>query len=296
MIIVKLMGGLGNQMFQYAAGRALACRLNTILKLDTSDYAAPPWRTPREYLLDKFHITAGIASDSELYAVVALASKRLGMSWFSKIAGSLRGRGQITTCNELPNCFNTQFLSLQDNTYLCGYWQSELYFQDISEIVRREFQPAVPWSQRNLQLAAEISATNSVALHVRRGDYVNDESVRVVHGICSQEYYQACMRQIECAIGTPHYYVFSDEPQWARDNIKTAFPRTIVDHNDSQDAIFDIKLMSLCKHNIIVNSSFSWWGAWLNTNHDKMVFAPSRWFCRKEAKDLLPSSWIVIEP
>jgi len=283
-------------MFQYAAGRALACKLNTILKLDTSDYAAPPWRTPREYMLDQFDITAGIASDSELYAVAALTSERFGMSWISKIAGSLRDRGQITTCNELPNCFDTQFLSLQDNTYLCGYWQSELYFQDISEIVRREFQPAVPWSQRNLQLAAEISTINSVALHVRRGDYVNDESVRDVHGICSQEYYQTCMRQIECVIGTPHYYVFSDDPQWARNNIKTSFPKTVVDHNDSEDAIFDIKLMSLCKHNIIANSSFSWWGAWLNTNPDKMVFAPSKWFCRKQANDLLPHSWIVIEP
>jgi len=296
MIIVKLMGGVGNQMFQYAAGRALACRVDTILKLDVSGYAAPHWRTPRLYLLDQLRITAGIASDSQLYASGALAPKRFGISWLGKRAGSVLGRRPFTTCKELPNCFDTQFLSLQDNTYLCGYWQSELYFQDISEIVRREFQPAVPWSRRNLQLAAEISATNSVALHVRRGDYVNDKSVRDAHGICSLEYYRTCMGQIECAIGNPHYYFFSDEPQWVRDNIKTSFPKTIVDHNGSRDAIFDIQLMSLCKHNILANSSFSWWGAWLNTNPDKKVFAPSRWFCRKEAKDLLPASWIVIEP
>jgi len=296
MIIVKLMGGVGNQMFQYAAGRALADRLNTVLKMDISGFAAPVWTTPRAYQLDQLSITAGVASDSELHAVAASTRKLSGMTWLGKLAGALRRRADLTIYNETPNCFDSHFMSLQNNTYLCGYWQSQMYFQDISDVVRREFQPCAPWSQRNLELAAQISATDSISVHVRRGDYVNDESARMIHGVCTLDFYQACMRQIECVTEAPHYYVFSDEPQWARDNIKTAFPITIVDHNDPHNAVFDIKLMSLCKHNIIANSSFSWWGAWLNTNPGKIVFAPSKWFCRKEAKDLLPHSWVKVEP
>lgn len=294
MIIVKLMGGVGNQMFQYAAGRALACRLDTDLKIDISEYAAPLWKTPREYQLNQLAIAAETASDSELEAVALSGGDIPGISWLRKVSASLRGRRQFTVCNEVPNCFDANFLALQDDTYLVGYWQSHLYFEGISEIVRREFQPVVPWSRRNLELASEISAANAVSVHVRRGDYVDDGSVRAVHGICSPEYYETCMRRMERAIGTPHYYVFSDDPQWARDNIKTSFPKTTVDHNGSGDAVFDIKLMSLCKHNIIANSSFSWWGAWLNTNPEKMIFAPSKWFSRKEARDLLPHSWVSV--
>jgi len=293
MIIVELTGGLGNQMFQYAAGRALARRHNTTLKLDVSRYSAiPEGETPREYQLDLLSISSERATDSDL-ANVSAPPKGIRRLWPSRLSN--RGRGGCTVFQEHLGRVNSQFFSLPDNTCLCGYWQSERYFQPIGDLIRREFEPAGPWSARNRQLAAEMADANSVSLHVRRTDYVTDERTRLHHGTCSPEYYATCMAEIADRIGSPHFFLFSDDPDWVRDNITTPFPKTVVDHNASADAaVFDLKLMSLCKHNIIANSSFSWWGAWLNGNPGKIVLAPSRWFALRQAEELLPHSWIKI--
>lgn len=297
MIVVTLSGGLGNQLFQYAAGRALACRHQTTLKLDISRYAAiPAAETPREYLLDHLNIHAEIASASELESIFAASARqRFGLPWPWKGSASLPGSTPFSIYHEQLNRFNRDFLVLPDNICLCGYWQSERYFSGIGDSIRREFEPARDWSPENLRLAEEISGTHSVSLHVRRGDYVTDEQARLAHGTCSLKYYATCMEEIGKKVASVHVYVFSDDPQWAADNIRTHFQRTIVEHNVSPaEAVFDLSLMGLCKHNIIANSSFSWWGAWLNRNPRKMVFAPSQWFCLKEAQDLLPPSWIKI--
>ena len=133
-----------------------------------------------------------------------------------------------------------------------------------------------------------------MSLHVRRTDYVQNALTNKIHGVCDQDYYASCVRYIGDQVSNPHFFIFSDEPQWAKDNLMFDFPMTVVDCNDASRNYEDLRLMSTCKHNIIANSSFSWWGAWLNSNPNKIICAPKQWFTdsTRNTKDLIPSNWI----
>jgi hypothetical protein len=291
MIIVKLMGGLGNQMFQYAAGRRLALNHNTILKLDLSFLLN---RTPREnftyrsYELGIFNIQAELASPSEINRFVPT-----GKNMLNYLKRKLKLNKLV---KESHFHFDEGGLSSPDNSYLDGYWQSEKYFKEIEDIIRSDFTLKAKATNLNQELAKEIGSYNSVSLHIRRGDYVSNPETNNFHGSCSLGYYEKAIKKIADCIVEPHLFIFSDDPDWAKDNLIFEYPIKFVAHNGSEKSYEDLRLMSLCKHNIIANSSFSWWGAWLNRNPEKIVIAPEKWFNDSSINtdDLIPDSWLRI--
>ncbi len=283
MIIVRLSGGLGNQMFQYAAGRRLSVVHGTALKLDLSWF--DDWDA-RTFSLECFDMQIQIATREE----VAAFTKR---SLSKNILEKLSGKPPVT--REKFYHFDPKVLSLSDKEYLDGYWQSEQYFSGVSDTIHADYQFRSPVSGRNKYLQEKVLDTQSVSIHVRRGDYVTDPKTNKKHGTCSVEYYKKCIQELNQTLSEPVYYVFSDDPVWARENLSGLMDMAeYIDHNKNKNAFNDMRLMSLCKHNIVANSSFSWWGAWLNRNKDKIVYAPENWFAPEEnrdTRDLFPPDW-----
>ena len=169
---------------------------------------------------------------------------------------------------------------------------------DIAEIIRREFTVKVPQTRKNKKLEKEIISCESISLHIRRGDYVSDAHINKLHGCCSIDYYLRCVKLMNTKVKNAHFFIFSDEPEWVSDNLKLPSPMTVIDRNGADKDYEDLHLMSQCRHHIIANSSFSWWGAWLNPRRDKMVFAPKQWFgqekqATRSMEDLTPATWIL---
>jgi virulence-associated protein VapD len=285
MIIAVLKDGLGNQLFQYAASRCLAEKRRVKLKLDVSEFKR---NTLRDYSLHHFNITAGITSDYQhLLVRIRYAMKRQ----FAKLG--LSGKNIIYQQNGLH--FDEQFFKLGNWSCIEGYWQSEKYFTDIAPIIRNEFVLKNKPDYINSKYLDKIQTVNSVCLHVRRGDYVSVQEVNMIHGVCSLQYYADAIAYIDKHVDNPHFFVFSDDMAWSRANLKMG-GRVVeyIDHNQ-QNAVEDLRLMSACKHNIIANSSFSWWGAWLNKNPDKIIVAPFKWFSETNLNiDILPDSWVKL--
>jgi len=293
MIIVNLMGGLGNQMFQYAAGRSLSLRHQTALKLDLSFLEGDQTgNTPRTFELDRFNISAQKASPREVSQMSGRqlpVRDRLRNRFFKAgIKGTLFREKQFNV--------HPEFFLLPDNVYLDGYWQSESYFLEYNEILREEFTLKTPLSGRCLGLADEIQSVNAVSMHIRRGDYVSDPITRAAHHVCDLDYYRRAEEEISKSVRAPHFFVFSDDPDWVAANLKLRYPTRFVSHNQGM-AHKDLRLMSLCRHHILANSSFSWWGAWLNPRPDKIVCSPGKWFNEWQAdtSDLIPDAWLRIE-
>lgn len=286
MIIVKLKGGLGNQMFQYAIGRRLSEYYHTKLKLDTSLYQEEDGGiTPRGYQLNRFFTTAEIARPKDLK--------------FFFTAGSLLNKARKFLANgkyiaEQSFRFNPEFLRFGKNCYLDGYWQCEHYFSDISGLIRKEFRLKLLFEGKNKHLADLIGSVNAVSLHIRRGDYVENPITNQFHGSCSPEYYEKAVHHMGKEIKNPHFFVFSDDPAWVNNNFRIDFPMTIVAHNDDSNGFEDMRLMSICKDHIIANSSFSWWGAWLNGREQKIVIAPQKWFNDQsvDTSTIIPEKWL----
>lgn len=289
MIIVKLIGGLGNQLFQYAAARSLANRKNTKLCIDATGFDKASKDIKRNYELDLFNIDASFASAEQVRKITR-------PSVISRGFNKLRPYYRKNYYREQYAHFDPNFFKASSSTLLEGYWQSERYFKEIRNIILDEFRITAPLSSSTVDLASRISNSNSVSLHVRRGDYISNPETFKFHGICEPEYYGKALELLAGKAGPIEIFVFSDEIEWAKKNILTRSPITFVDHNDSGHAYEDLYLMSLCRHNIIANSSFSWWGAWLNKNPGKIVVAPSKWFgeANIDTKDLIPQEWLKV--
>lgn len=291
MIIVHLTGGLGNQMFQYAFGRANTKRLGVDLALELSNKTL---RIHNGFELGRiFNIQAKVATQADTQAV-------LGLQRYSVIRHSIKclGLGNILLARYVEEPyfhFAPQMVAIPDNTYVCGYWQSEKYFREITTVIRSDFSFKQPISKQNAMLAETISPLNSVSLHVRRNDYARDQKINATHGLCSLDYYQAAIRYIAQRVECPHFFVFSDDIAWVENNLKIEFPCQYVGHNQEVESYNDMRLMSLCRHHIIANSSFSWWGAWLNASAGKIVVAPKRWFANQtDVRDLFPQGWVTL--
>ena len=279
MIYSRLHGRLGNQMFQYAAARGLAARRGTQVVLDTrTALHRGEGVLTRVFDLD-------VADPTPLPPARHDAPLRYAVWRMTGAAPAFkreRGLG-----------YNSAIEIWPDNVYLHGYWQSEQYFAHIAQDMRRQFAFRPPPSPQNEQMAARIRDTLSVSLHVRRGDYLTFDA----HTICDQTYYDAALAQVAAPLdGTPTVFVFSDDPDWARDNLPLPYEKVVVDFNGPDADYEDMRLMSLCQHNIIANSSFSWWAAWLNANPEKRVAGPSGWFGDPKLNnpDILPQSWFRI--
>jgi len=292
MIIVRLIGGLGNQMFQYAIGRSLAYRLNTELKLDISYFER---NTLRQYHLFPFNIIQNFATLDDLNRVRKSYFVRL-KSPIQLLKDTLNREIPIIPITERFVDFDPEILNLPDNVYLNGYWQSEKYFKDIEEIIRNEFRIKIPPDPFNKKIGEQIQYEESVSIHVRRGDYVSDPETNQAHGVCNIEYYQKAVNEIITRVNNPQFYLFSDDPDWAKANITAPAPIVFITQKDWTKSYEDLRLMSLCKHHIIANSSFSWWGAWLAKNEGQIVIAPSKWFTtiKWNYADRLPPDWMIL--
>ncbi len=190
--------------------------------------------------------------------------------------------------------FDPEVLEHIGSVYLSGYWQSYRYFDNIASILRREFSVRSRQMGDNLAMAQLIASTQSVSLHVRRGDYVSCSLAMRRHGVCPLEYYDAAIRIMADRMNSPHFFIFSDDIPWVQTHIQLQYPCTYVTHNGVANDYEDLRLMSQCKSHIIANSTFGWWGAWLSQAPEKIVIAPRSWFAGLDYNtgDLIPSSWL----
>lgn len=294
MIIVKLMGGLGNQMFQYAAGRRIALRHNTGLKFDLSFLKNPPrGDIKREYELHHLNVKGEISEGEEVREL-----KGRAISPLTRLGNRVRSRMGLAAHN--PNImreshfhYDERFHEAPDNVYLEGYFQSERYFADIADNVADELSVKSPLEGKNLNMAREIERVKGVSVHIRRADFVHEGKTHRFHGVLSLDYYKKCVRALEKSVKEPHFFLFSDDWEWVRENFHTPHSTTLVDINSPGYGHEDMRLMSLCTHHIVANSSFSWWGAWLNRKEGKRVYAPKKWFAvnHMDTRDLCPRDW-----
>jgi hypothetical protein len=290
MIITHLIGGLGNQLFQYAMARRIAYKNDITLKLDISNFAM---YKIREFKLDKFNIVAEIATQEEIWRF-----KKNRYKIFSKlfyVYNSILPFTSRTYIKERFFYYDPDTNKLSDDIYLEGHWPSEKYFRDIKHIIYKEFTLKSEMDTYHQNLKKQIENVESVSVHIRRGDYISNPIVNQIHGTCSLDYYYNAMKVITKKIVNPHFFIFSDDPEWVYENFKIPYTTTIVRRDDQKD-YEDLLLMSKCKNHIIANSSFSWWGAWLNPREDKLVISPAKWYrgADYDTRDLLPDSWITI--
>jgi hypothetical protein len=193
--------------------------------------------------------------------------------------------------------FDPAMLSIGAGTYLDGYWQCERYFKDLAERIREDFKILTAPNEANAMMLQQILETEAVSVHIRRGDYVSNPETNAVHGTCDLDYYVRAAELMKSRVGRPlRFFVFSDEPAWVRANLDLGAEMTFIEHNGPNADYEDMRLMSACKHHIIANSSFSWWGAWLNPSPNKLVVAPKRWFRTNNLsdRDLVPTDWIRV--
>ena len=270
MVLVHLMGGLGNQMFQYAAGRALSSRIDLPLKVYFDDHYK---LAKRNFALDCFQIEVEFPSKSELKS-------------FLPDKGIIRKIKQLSGQHYTGKLFrekalfdlDAEFFQIKQPVYLSGFWQNIKYFSEIEDLIRKEFAFSREPGSSNVQTINEIESKDvSCSIHIRRTDYTNPASGLYALPI---DYYKQAITEIESRTRIrPHYFIFSDDAEWVRENflIVPKTQRTIISHNSGNEAHEDMRLMASCNHNIIANSSLSWWGAWLNPNKSKVVIAPKNW-------------------
>lgn len=286
MVIAHLIGGLGNQMFQYAAARALAAKRNTSVLLDISSFDS--YTLHQGFELNRiFSGNFNIAQKEDVQKMLGWQSLNSVKSYLHRPALSwLRNKALAIE----PSFEHWQrFEHLPADTYLSGYWQSERYFISAEDIIREDFRFSTPLSAENVELADMIRSSESISLHVRRGDYVNNSA----YASCSLEYYTSAIEYLTKKLEPPTFFIFSDDINWVKANFKIEHPHVFIDNNHGDQSYNDMRLMSICKHIIIANSSFSWWGAWLNANNAKTVIAPKNWFNTDiNSKDLIPASWV----
>ncbi len=300
MIIVNLKGGLGNQMFQYACGRALSLRAqargeDATLKLDATGFdRLSDAETVRAFELDAFNIEAGHATPEE----IRKAKYPLG-----PLSKALRLFNAKVLRKFYIN-FTPSVLGWSGDVYLDGFWQTEKYFVDVVEDIRNDFTLAKPPGAAARKWFAVIGADpNSVSLHVRRGDYVSNAATGAHHGTCDKGYYERAIFDVaekmddrargKGALAIPSIYVFSDDIAWAKKNLSFPCPVAFVSSPDLTNAE-EMALMSACRHHIIANSTFSWWGAWLGDAPDKIVIAPKIWANKHNDDwyaDIIPPTW-----
>ncbi len=257
---IKIKGGLGNQMFQYAYGKKLILIDKKNIFFDISSFNKKSKDTGRQFILDKFNIDSSIEFINKGNFITSFINKII-----SKITGNY------------------------------GFYQSEKYFKPIEKIIRREFTLKEPLSSAAQIISNEIlDKKDSVSIHIRRGDYVLDKKTNKHHGTCELDYYKKAIEYIKDKIQSPVFFIFSDDIEWPKENIKeeNSFFISNPEIKDYEELI----LMSNCNHQIIANSSFSWWGAWLNQNPNKIVIAPQKWLNTDISKqpDIVPKTWIKI--
>lgn len=289
MVIVKLNGGIGNQLFQFAFGKNIASQNKIKLKFDTTPFSAD---IDRSFKLKFFNIDHGIADNTDLTYFTKNNTFIKRFFNFFEIAKPFRYKRYYKE-NGFKFNKNTKKLKSK-NLYLEGYWQSEKYFKDISEIIKKEITLKDGLDKKFDDLVEKIKNNVSVSIHFRKSDYLLEKHSSIYSNL-DNNYYQKAIEIINKTTKNPLFFIFSDDVNWVKNNIKLPSTSVFVSNGKNKD-YEELILMSKCKNNIIANSTFSWWGAWLNKNSYKTVIAPKNWFKDKNTntEDLIPNNWIKI--
>ena len=283
MIIIKTLGGLGNQLFQYVLAQKLIY-LGKEVKFDFS-------QIKENGIKNELTIF-----DNNLIEATSKEINELGdckTDILHRIKRKLKIYKKTHIIESASYTFQPSIFEL-DNVYLYGYWQSDKYFNDIENIIRNKLIFPKITEAHNIQYMNQIQNDNfSVSIHIRRGDYLSKQFVNQYGNICTDEYYDNAIAYIKAKIENPHFYIFSNDLEWAKNKYNTP-EFTIISGNSGNISYRDMQLMSMCKHNIIANSSFSWWGAWLNNNPNKIVIAPNKWCNNKPTPDIYPENCLKL--
>lgn len=291
-IAVTLSGGLGNQLFQYATGRALAIRRNAPLVMNVSwfeESSSISNVTPRKYALAPFSLPLHLENSQPVNRSSLWSRANL----FGRISRRLGFKRNDISFVERSFRFDERVLNLEAPTRLIGYWQSPHYFSDVAAQIRQDIGTCGELTDACVEVLQKINATDAICIHVRRGDYVTNKEASSFHGLCSIDYYKRGVNRVAEGLESPHGFVFTDDPAWVRENLSLNIEFTVVDINSVDEPHLDLWLMSACKYFVIANSSLSWWGAWLSTAPNKQVIAPARWFTNStiDTTDLIPAEW-----
>lgn len=292
--IVKFNGGLGNQMFQYAFGLSVSKKYKAEILFDFSyfeDVKSTSNVTTRFFEMGVFNVDCKPVKNEDLESIVYPDAKSKIKTKFKKLCPQLCG---VTFVREKHSySYDAKLFNNPNFKFYEGYFQNEKYFKNVRPELLKRFTLKEPLDEKNQEVLDEIKNTNSVSLHIRRGDYITLDYVNKIHGVCSLDYYAKAIKYIAKKVKNPHFYIFSDDIKWVLENLKTEYPFTVVDFNQGKGHL-DMELMKNCKHNIIANSSFSWWGAWLNQNPEKIVIAPKHWTSKKQVNNIVPRSWVKL--
>jgi hypothetical protein len=290
MKIVNILGGLGNQMFQYALALALKEKCNDEVKIDPRAFHGYP-----------------IHNGYELKRIFKVEIPEATIKEVVKLAYPFYNYRIWQLCKFLPRrhtmkyegismAYDERVFENNVDEYLIGYWQTENYFCSIRQNILKAFSfPPFKIESMNEKFAYELQQKCSVSIHIRRGDYLK---INNTFGICSTDYYTRAIIKIQKMEPVDLFVIFSDDIDWCIEQFKKTIGNIsvkFVNWNKGTESFRDMQLMSLCKHNIIANSSFSWWGAWLNQNPNKIVIAPSRWMNSKGWSEIIPHEWITIK-
>lgn len=290
MIITNLIGGLGNQMFQYACGRAISLKTQQQLFLATDQFKT--YKLHNGFELTKvFDIDVPEASEEDLASLLGfkknpLLRRLLGYQSLSRLINK--------NCYVEPHFdYWPGVEKIVAPAYIQGYWQSERYFNDISNVIRDDFTFSGDWDYLDLSVRNRMASEICASIHVRRGDYIKGKKI---HSICDKSYYISAVRILRDKIPKIRLFAFSDEPEWIKNYLEPELGEIeVVSHNTGSRSVNDMRLMSFADHHIIANSTFSWWGAWLNPSKEKIVVVPKKWFIDgRPTPTLIPRGWITI--
>ncbi|HVA97514.1 MAG TPA: alpha-1,2-fucosyltransferase [Bacteroidia bacterium] len=296
MIVVRFTGGLGNQMFQYALGTHLAIKNKTELLIDTTlllDHSNPhEIVTHRNLDIDIFNVKLNIASQHIVEKFNGKQYNHVLGKMINKVQWQFKKKNLIV---EHVRNFNPDILQLSDNKCLVGAWQSEKYFKAIEKEIREQFTFKNALSGATAELGKKIQNENSLCINVRRGDYVTSPIYSKTLGTMPLQYFMKGYEYHKSKNAINHIFIFSDDLVWCKANFNFDIPHTFVEHEFAGARFSNyLQLMSMCKHFIIPNSTFAWWGAWLSPNKDKIVMAPKNWFADNtlNCDDIIPKQWI----
>ena len=294
MIIVELLGGLGNQMFQYAMGKSLSKHLNTPVKYDVKhlvNHIPNENLIVRDLAIDVFNTNVQHASQKEIENILRQSPHKIVRLFENVVMGR---KNKYKYLYEPQPTYFEDVYKLPVNSYLAGYWQSTRYFENIEPELKREFTFKAPIIPESHDLLQRMNRKTPICINVRRFNALESS----FHGYCGVQYYMTAMDIIASKVSDPDFFIFSDDLNWCKENLKIEkYPFTIVGHEHKGDKFSNyLHLMSLCKHFIIPNSSFAWWATWLNTDKDKIVIVPQTWHLVDwDPADLILPGWIRVK-
>nr|AEP25476.1 putative glycosyl transferase [Yersinia pseudotuberculosis] len=291
---VCLFGGLGNQMFQFAVGKIIASKNNNSIIIDDGYYYSQPSKdTPQKLEIDQFKIgfeRFSSEKEKKYLKKIRILNKIKGVRKLNNLISPVTGSCKIYSDDDFS--INKK---IQNNSILLGYFQSSQYLINNRDLLLEEF----TLSDKVLNVIKSTEAyefisgnSNLTAVHIRRGDYISNVAANRHHGVCSIEYYESAMNKINLTQNSNRFVFFSDDIDWVKEHFQHIDGAYFVDNKSTSFSVTDIYLMSLCDNNIIANSSFSWWGAWLNKNKNKIVIYPNKWTTNSSIGALFVDGWI----